>query len=422
MDDPVGLPGGFRVTHFSPSPPISAAARALSQVAARGLVQGDPVRAALLNGLAETSGLHPTSLERLLDLWAAAWCEEGVLACLRRGTGNAATWRPVGQAAVVAPGNLPVATWQAVAEPLIAGNRVRVRPGSGDPRAPGNLADALRIVDPTVAERIEVAAFERGDDTAWRGFLMGAQALAIYGGDDAVAGVLQRAGRAGFAGSVRAHGDLQSCAVVLADVDARTRREQALALAHDALLADGRGCMSLRTVLALGDARLAAAWHADLAQALGETAARFPAGRLDPRWQVKGAMAAEEHAFAAAGDPLRAVARGDGWWLASRWDREALAGTAHAALGPGGRGLEFEAVEGLEQLERRLSGRAGRLSTVALAVPQAQRPPTLQVLERLGVHRVCGLGRMQAPPADRAPDGHVPLALFTRLLDVEVEP
>lgn len=401
---------------------MSAAARALSQVACRALDDRDPVRTALLRGLAETSGLHPTSLDRLLQLWALAWQEPGVLGLLRRVSGGAEAVRPLGQVAVVAPGNLPVATWQAVAEPLLAGNRVRVRPGSGDPRAPGNLADALRIVDPAVAEQIEVVAFERGDDDAWRGFLTDARALAIYGGDDAVAGVLQRAGRAGFSGSVRAHGDLQSCAVVHTDVDATTLRAQALALAHDALLADGRGCMSLRTVFALGDETRAAKWHAELALALAETAVRFPAGRLDPQWQAKGAMAAEEHAFAAAGAPRRAVASGDGWWLASRWDDEALRGTASGPLGPGGRGLEFQAVEGLEQLERRLSGRAGRLSTVALAVPQAQRLPTLQVLERLGVHRVCGLGRMQAPPADRAPDGHVPLALFTRLQDVEVEP
>ena len=90
---------------------------------------------------------------------------------------------------------------------------------------------------------------------------------------------------------------------------------------------------------------------------------------------------------------------------------------AHApATGPGGRALMvYEAVDGAD-LQRQLAPRQRKLSTASVAL-DADRFQLLDVLDRLGVHRHCAPGAMQAPRADRAPDGHVPFAALVRLTD-----
>lgn len=387
---------------------------AIAELAARAARPGDAVYAALLHDLAPSSGVHPASLARLTALWAAAWQQDGLERCVRRAGLDRGPWQPLGRVAVVAPGNLCVATWQAVLEPLLAGNRVRVRPGSGDPHAADRLRDALALIAPALAERIEVDAFVRGDVPRWRRFLADAEALAVHGGNEAVAAVLRLAGEAGFAGRVRCHGDLQSCAVVTAPIFADPEAFQAFAqdLAHDALLADGRGCMSPRALYALGD-HDADRWHAahrQLAFAMDATAAALPAGRLSPALVAHARLDLEAHAFAAAQHcATQWFSEGAGWWLAT----ERQAGRAPAAsLGPACRGLIVRGLADWPAWVAHLHVWRGRLSTVAVA-----GEPDLEALAALAVPRLCQPGQMQAPPADRSPDGHLPLVDFVRWLD-----
>jgi len=368
-----------------------------------------PVRAALLQGLAETSGLHPTSLHRLTDLFAAAWSRPDLDRLWQRGLGHLdGGFAPLGTVGVVAPGNLPVATWQAMLEPLLCGNRVRVRPGSGDPLAPGNLRAALAMVAPDLAAAIEVVAFDHNDRAGWQAMCKGLDALTVQGSDAAVAAVLQRCGEVGFVGRLRSHGHLQSLALVTAAAfaDAEKWRAVAQGLAHDALLADGRGCMALRAVLVLGEhdpARWLAA-HEDLASALATVAVALPAGQGAPRpAQV---LARETAAFAAATEPNSAAfTAGGDWWLGSSW----APGGLQPEAGPGGRGLVLRSTAGAD-----FSALQGTVSTVALARPETEALPG--ALTNLRPHRLCRPGAMQAPPADRAPDGHLPLLAFVRVL------
>lgn len=392
---------------------------AIARLAEAALDRDHPVRAALLAGLAASSGLHPASLGRLTDLWAHAWRSPGVERLWSRGLGSlGGGWAPLGTVAVVAPGNLPVATWQAVLEPLLCGDRVRVRPGSGDPLAPGNLRSALAILAPDLAARIDIHPFDRTDAAAWAAFLAGTQALSVQGSDEAVASVLQLAGQAGFCGRVRGQGHLQSLAVIAADVadDLTALAGVAAGLAEDALLADGRGCMSLRAVWLLGASRPRfARVHATLAQAMATAAQRLPPGRLDPRWQAAQALAGDDLAFAAAADPNAAlVTAGPDWWLATLLDDRLLPVTPER-LGPGARALVVRGATDAEDLAAQLAPWAHRLSTVALAGKAGAPWPA--ALDRLAPHRRCPPGQMQAPPADRAPDGHLPLVACVRVLD-----
>ena len=388
---------------------------AIGELAARAANPADPLHALLTAGIAQTSGLHPASLERLVVLWGQHWQRHELQKALRRGLhGHARTFRPVGRVAIVAPGNLCVATWQAIAEALLVGNRVTVRPGSGDPHAADNFARALRHIDPFLADRLEIQRFERGDRTAWLRWLGQSDALLVFGGDEATGAVLQLAGQAQFVGRVRLHGHLQSIGVLstqlLADPDAL--RRAAAGWAVDALLADGRGCMSLRALWLVGaiDDAGRSLVRSTFATEFASVANELPAGRVDPRWQAQSQLAIESHAFAATVSGERWLERGAGWAILG------TQGPTAAALGPGARALAVWEATDARDLQRQLTPWQHKLSTASVALG-ADRAHVRDLLERLGVHRTCAPGAMQAPPADRAPDGHVPFSALVRLSD-----
>jgi hypothetical protein len=350
-----------------------------------------PLRRQLTDGIAASSGLHPTSVERLTTLWAEAWRAPGPQRLVRQMSAGF----PVGRVAVVAPGNLCVATWSAIAEPLVAGNVVRVRPGSGDPLAAERWRAALAELSPEVAQRIEIDAFGRGDLGRWRHFLQDVDALVVYGGDAAVAALWQIAGEAGFAGRLRGHGDRRALSVLHHPDELLAQASQ---LAHDALLADGRGCLSLRTVWLVGDWSRAV-WqslHAALAQALHDGAHSLPAGQLSA--QVRAACAASEagHAFAAALGRCW-LHRSPDAWLATYPSPDG------AVWGNVGRGLVLAGVPDEALLGQWLKPWRGRLSAMAGS-------PGPALLQALAVPKVCAPGQLQAPRAEAGLDGQPPLA------------
>lgn len=364
---------------------------AVAELAERVAQDAAPLRRQLTDGIATSSGLHPTSVERLTTLWAGAWRAPGP----QRLVHHMAAGFPVGRVAVVAPGNLCVATWSAIAEPLVAGNVVRVRPGSGDPLAAERWRGALAQLSPEVAERIEIDAFGRGDLARWRQFLREVDTLVVYGGDAAVAAVWRMAGEAGFAGRLRGHGDRRAMAVLHHPDELRAR---ATDLAHDALLADGRGCLSLSTVWLVGD-HPRATWqslHEALAQALDEVATSLPSGSLAEPVRAVCAESQAGHGFAAA--------LGRSWlhtgvdaWLATYPTPDT------AVWGSVGRGLVLAGAPDEATLTAWLRPWHGRLSAVAGS-------PGSALLQALAVPKVCTPGQLQAPRADAGLDGHTPLS------------
>ena len=392
--------------------------QAISDLTARAADPGDSLRATLIAGIAESSGLHPLSLERLVAMWTAGWQRPDLERAYRRGLGaHPGAFRPIGTVAIVAPGNLCVATWQAIAEALLAGNSVSIRPGSGDRRAAGNFRNALSEVDAQLAKRIEIQEFARNDRAAWREWLARADALVVYGGDPAIAAVLQLAGEAGFVGRLRLHGHYQSFGVLAREVlaDPHALQTATAGWALDALLADGRGCMSLRALWLVGPIRdeERQQLQASLTAAFERVAAQFPAGQLDPRWLARGRMDVEDHAFAAAQRGDRWLAGGADWTILGH--RGPLPAGA-SALGAGARTLAVYEAADARDLEQQLLPWRRKLSTASLSL-DADRDHVLNIVEKLGVHRTCQPGAMQAPRADRAPDGHMPFASLVRLTD-----
>ncbi|MSP90181.1 MAG: hypothetical protein EXR79_00010 [Myxococcales bacterium] len=389
---------------------------ALDAFAEHALVPGDPVRNALLGGVAETSGLHPSSVARLANLFLQAWRRPGLdrlVAPVRERVGEA---RPVGTIALAAPGNLCVATWAALAEALLAGNRVRVRPGAGDLRAASAYHAALALVAPALAERMTVVHCERDDDLGWRHWLRGARTLIAYGSDAGVAATSRRAMELGFSGHVRLHGTRASVAVVrAAALGAAGGATVAERLLHDAVLADGRGCLSLRAVWVVGD--LAPRAVAELiAVRLADVCREFPAGHIAADIAAHAALHAADHELRAAIDPDTAAFVGgtDAWVAVHRCPP-----TGCRPLGPAARGLVVHVVDHLDAVDRAMALATVTLSTVALA--PFDDAALLAWARQCGATRSCAPGRMQAPPCWVAHDGVLPFAALIERHDSDEE-
>ena len=366
----------------------------------------DPeLRSLLEAGICDTSGLHPTSLTRLVDLWLGG-LTANALGHVAESEGGGA---PLGTVAIIAPGNLCVATWQAMVEALVCGNRLLIRPGSGDPRAAENLRAVLARVSGDVAERIEILPFERDDLAAWRAMLARADGLMVYGGDGAVDQVAALAEEAGFKGPMRRHGHGVSLAILPAAIlaDEAQLRQLAPDLAHDALLADGRGCLSLRALLVEG-ALPAERWSeiADvLADAMTAVAQQLPQGHIATDLLASRRLLIEEAEFVAATAPGQALLRHDpaaGWAIVGWPQRRQL---APAALGPGARCLVMLPLAHRNELGAALAPMERWLST--LAVPR-RSIGVGHVALSAGFDRVCAAGQMQAPKADRPTNGYRP--------------
>jgi len=357
-------------------------------------------------GIAQSSGLHPTSLRRLVELWlgGASPRSLGRMVALAEGR------RPAGRVGIVAPGNLCVATWQAMIEALVTGNTVRIRAGSGDRLAPGNLVRLLAETDEELAAQVELVQFERGDETGWRTFFDGLDALLIYGGDPAVESVARRAAEAGYAGPIRRHGHGVSLGLLPARLVEQPEQLMRLArgLAHDALLADGRGCLSLRALLVEGglEGERGTRLGKLLAAAFADSAERLPPRQIAMDLLARPPRQVEEVGFlAATGDDggwVHHEARA-GWAIVARPSAGMHAPLSLVDLGPGARCLVLLPLVDRQQLPAAMAPLRTWLS--GLARPLAAATSIDPLAHQAGFDRTCPFGRLHAPDADVPTDG-----------------
>lgn len=316
-----------------------------------------PLRASLAETIGPASGLHPASVEALLLRWCDGFRADAFVARARTLADTRVRVR--GPVVIVAPSNLPVAAWTASLEALTFGLDVRLRPGSGDPQGPPALEALLRQVAPALASRLRIVRTTRTDDAAWNALLGGAGAVVAFGADASLDAL---AARIPPSVPLRRHGSKVSLGALVGPpavgADAIVQ-----GLLDDALLADGRGCLSLRAIWVAGTVVDAEAWATRLAEQAGAAARRWPAGRLDLRLAAAARLAIESDRLDAAlgggrvfaGDALvvsvRALAPGE------RLDA--------AAIGPGAGLLRVFAVAPERSPAEFLAPLAGHLAAVS---------------------------------------------------------
>jgi hypothetical protein len=265
-------------------------------------------------------------------------------------------------------------------------------------------------------ERPEFAAaavardWRGGADPDEAGVLGRADAVVAFGSDPAL-----RAIRAQLRADARfvAFGHRASVGFVqLAEIPARRREALLDAIATDALLYDGEGCLSLHALFVAGDASATAALATDLAAAFERVSIEFPPGTADDP-QRAAALAAYRNlgAFRAAGGrgaiyaPVRATAA-----IAFDPPRD-----APPPLLP--RVLPVFPVAGPEDAVAYL--RAQHVPVMAVGVSDPAAPAALRFAEAIGAVRIARLGEMQAPPVGGHHGGAPRIADFVRWIDRE---
>ncbi len=336
--------------------------------------------------------LHPQAVRALAVAFGRGW-STGRLQ--RMAHAICADAKPIGTVAVIAPGNLFVAAWQAVLEPWLAGNRVRVRPSADDCGAIAWLVAQLAALTPQAAA-IVLDPWPRGDAEASRHFFATADAMALWGGDLALADLRQQAAAVGFTGPLRLHGPRTALAVI--DATGPLPDRIFAGLARDVVVGDGRGCMGVGRVWWLGaDAAGAAAAHDRLAHQLRSAADQWPPGPAcrsvqAATWQRGQALAVVAELTAGS----HFSARPDGWSFTGA-DVNALRPIGD----PPGRCVVTAAIPNVA-LQGGLAAWKGKLSVVVTNLPTAD---ARDLARDLGC-RWCRPGQAQAPRADQGHDGY----------------
>ena len=257
-------------------------------------------------------------------------------------------------------GNVFTAPLEWTAQLVAAGSEVVLKAPSATPGPVLALAEAFR--------GLPVTAHALAHEQAWP-LLRDAEAVLGMGSDEAMA-ELDRRVPDGVPRSL--HGHRVSFAIV-----AGSSPELARALARDAALYDGAGCMSPAAVFCLGDAEALAA---HLAAAMSDAQERWPRGEVDPavgpRWRTRVGLARI----------LGTSHEGPSWAVP-------LLPLEHAEASVLPRMLQVHAVGGLEQL------------APLAELPLSSLATDLPIAPELPFPRVCAPGELQAPRTNRHHDG-----------------
>lgn len=402
--------------------------RALAAMPVADIVRGIDQAMAILAGadatvvrrLAETTGYSAPMVRRALGELPAAFGTDALERLLRRELRQPAVLegfvvRPEGGheraygpalTVLVLSGNVfPVAV-ESVALALLARSACLIKAPARDPLFSRLLVDALVQAEPRLGEVLAVVRWAGGDVAVEEAAFGTVDAVVVYGGVAAVAGV-----RARTPAGVRlvVHGPKVSLGVVAAGRAADWTAARAAAL--DVSLFDQQGCVSPHTLYIEGDADAALGFARLLAGALAEIEREVPRGALTPAentaiQQVRGA------AEFRAGAEVFASPVGTAWTVVMEPDPE----FARSCLN---RLVYVKPLGRLTDLPSLLEPVRSYLQTVGVAGDVAFRLAVAEQVGPLGAARVCPLGRMQAPPADWRHDGRPRLLDLLCWVDVE---
>jgi hypothetical protein len=255
-------------------------------------------------------------------------------------------------------------------------------------------------------------AWAGGSDADEAALLGTADVVVAFGGDAALRAIrAQLSPTARFVpfGHRASIGYVDAAAV--ASASARARSALLEAIATDALLYDGDGCLSLHALFVAGERGAAEPIVADLAAAFERVTIEFPAGSPDPQRAASAAAYRNLGTFRAAG--------GRGAIYAPAQQSATIAFDPPRDVPPPflARVLPVYPVAGPADAIAYLAGH--RLPVAALGVDNPRAPEALAFAEAIGAVRIARLGEMQAPPVGGHHGGAPRIADFVRWIDRE---
>lgn len=395
--------------------PVDRILAALNQVTARWLDHADPIRVEAERRLAESTGLAPAMLKLGLDQMISR--VGGIGDLLDRDLGDrrrldgfgpslaapglqSRAYGP-GLLVCVFAGNVPAIPAFDMALALALKSACLARPPAQEPHFAGLFAQSVAQVDPLLGRALAVERWAPDDPTPYAA----AGAVLAYGSDASVAAI----GRMVPPG-VRflGHGHKIGLAVVAREA---ADEQTAAQLALDVAMYEQQGCVSPQMAFVERGGRLAPAEFArECGQALARLEQVMPRAALTLA-EAGGLRAARDEAEFAA-DACFASPGNLAWTVVHK---------EQAEYGPSplNRLLRTYAVDEIGQVAAVVAPHGSYLQTVAFAGAPARRLVLADALGKIGVSRICPVGRAQQPHPLWHHDGRPTAGDLVRWTDVE---
>ena len=304
---------------------------------------------------------------------------------------------------------VPTTPIEAIALSLAAGVPCMVRTSRENRVCARFFLKALRETAPALAKHAAVVTWNH-DDPAYAEAIRAARPTVIVHGSDQTIAKIR--GELQESTDVIGQGHRYSFALVAPD-DTLTKgqiQRLAEAIALDAALFEGGGCMSPQSIFVLPPAA-----QEDLDELLAQAIAEhgFPSVQKTlPRGAVPADVAAEQ---------MQQIGVAD--FTGKSWRTDAgtalLSATAELHASPGWRHVHVVKVRAIDELIEQLEPWRESLSTAGLSCGETARLPIAKALANAGVRRICPVGRMQRPVLLRAHDGLPRVRAWFHTCDIE---
>ncbi|MBI3989810.1 MAG: acyl-CoA reductase [candidate division NC10 bacterium] len=306
-------------------------------------------------------------------------------------------------------GNIPALAAPSVIFALLVKSAVLVKSSSDEPIFPPLFARSIAEVDPELGRCLAVAWWKGGEETLEAIAFSRSDVVIAYGSGQAITSIKGR-----VQGRFIGYGHRLSFGVIgreaLSDLEEIARRA-----AYDTSMFDQQGCLSPHLFyVEEGGAATPKGFARALAHAMDELHKALPRGRLSPEeasviHQLRGAYEFRE----IAGEDV-AVYAGEGmsWTVIYEKDPTFLPSCLN-------RTVRVKPVGDLGQVVQLVAPYAPYLSAVGIAAPPNRLLPLVDALGRLGVNRICPVGKMQHPPAGWHHDGRFQILDLIRWVDLE---
>lgn len=318
---------------------------------------------------------------------------------------------------VVLAGAIPMPNLLSSILPLLVGSPVLVKPSSRDSRTPGLIARCLADIDSELGQCMEVVSFPSTNQKAMSLFLSSPCVMAS-GSDETIFQIQNQLSPSQcFVG----YGHKFSVAVVHSSSlrQAHDLDKISHALSIDIALWDQLGCLSPAAIYVLGeDADTNGLLLLDaLSKQMAERATQWPRGEATDQARAdirRGRDEAEMRAGVSGGPKLRHSEASD-WTVIAETDSQWRPTPLH-------RFIRLYPVRDAVALSLTLQPLSPHLSSVAMAGFEPGSHDERGLIARfreLGFSRVCGPGRLQAPPLSWRHDGRALLEPLTRSLEID---
>ncbi len=306
-------------------------------------------------------------------------------------------------------GNIPALVAPGLVFALLAKSAVLIKSSSDEPIFPPLFARSIAEVDPELGGCLAVAWWRGGEEPLEALAFARSDVVVVYGSDATLAAIRGRV-RGRFIG----YGHRLSFGVIgreaLPDLHGIARRA-----AYDVALFDQQGCLSPHLFyVEEGGVASPKAFARALAEAMEGVERYLPRGRLTPEeasaiHQLRGACEFR----GIAGEEVEVYAEeGTGWTVIYEEDPTFLPSCLN-------RTVRVKPIKDLEEIVQLVAPYAPNLSAVGVAAPPDRLLPLADALGRLGVNRICPVGRMQHPPTGWHHDGRFRILDLLRWVDLE---